>query len=103
MFLSTLCSLQLIIADTFVCVSLSFKINIFEIFSSLNYYDYSLLFGNLYVFFALRGVSIITDVERTQLFIILTAVCAIGTILLCFLRTIKTPYEVLGDLQVDNT
>ncbi|XP_039261374.1 UNC93-like protein MFSD11 isoform X2 [Styela clava] len=47
----------------------------------------SLLIGNLYVYFAWRGVKVIKDAQRVPLFIGLTAISGVGTILMFFLRS----------------
>jgi hypothetical protein len=46
----------------------------------------SLLFGNLYVYFKFVGVTVITADIRTTLFIVLTALGGIGTLLMIGFR-----------------
>lgn len=46
----------------------------------------SLLFGNLYVYFEFVGVTVITADIRTKLFIVLTTLGAIGTLLMIGFR-----------------
>jgi len=47
---------------------------------------YSLLFGNLFVYFKFKGVTVITADMRTTLFIVLTTLGVIGTLLMVGLR-----------------
>ncbi|EDV28265.1 uncharacterized protein TRIADDRAFT_63683 [Trichoplax adhaerens] len=51
--------------------------------------QFSLLFGNLYVFLQLEGVSIISDEYRYIIYSVLTVVCVIGTLGLLTLRKPK--------------
>lgn len=48
---------------------------------------FSLLFGNIFVFFKFQGKSEIDDQTRFVVFGVLLAVCCIGVLLLCFLRS----------------
>ena len=50
----------------------------------------SLLIGNIYVFFAWQGVTLIESSKRVPLFIGLTAICAVGTLSLLVLRSNPT-------------
>ena len=62
----------------------------------------SLLIGNIYVFFAWQGVTVIEDSQRIPLFIGLTAICGVGTLSLLILRSnpsaAKVPNEASTDL-----
>ncbi|RDD37490.1 UNC93-like protein MFSD11 [Trichoplax sp. H2] len=55
--------------------------------------QFSLLFGNLYVFLQLEGVSIISDEYRYIIYSVLTVVCVIGTLGLLTLRKPKVSEE----------
>ena len=46
----------------------------------------SLLFGNMYEYFVFQGQAIITDSERTKLFVVLSAAGLAGTLSLFLLR-----------------
>ena len=87
------------ISFVFFTIGLNLSCFLFEIILFLIGMIYSLVLGNVYVFVAFKGVKVITHAERTQLFIILSSLCAAGMILLIFLRTVKAPYERLDDLQ----
>lgn len=52
----------------------------------------SLLFGNLIVYFLFADETYITSDSRTVLFIILTAACVIGVLLMIFFRQIPTDF-----------
>ena len=57
-------------------------------------YVFSLLFGNIYVYFEFQGEVVIQAHTRTTVFLVLSSVCGAGTLLLIFLRS-KVP--VLAD------
>ena len=46
----------------------------------------SLLFGNAYSYFVLKGADNITDSQRTKLFIGLSGAAALGSLMLLLLR-----------------
>ncbi len=50
-------------------------------------FRFSLLFGNMYIYFEFKGEVIITSQTRTTVFLVLSAVCAGGTLLLLILRS----------------
>ena len=48
---------------------------------------FSMLFGNLFVYFAFKGEQQIEDHTRVIVYIVLSSVCALGVICMFFLRT----------------
>lgn len=64
------------------------------------FFGYSLLFGNIYSYFVLKGSTDITDDERTKLFIGLSGAALLGV--LCFLllrKPVSTDTENLVNLS----
>jgi len=62
----------------------------------------SFLIGNLYVFFAWKGVEVITGAQRVPLFIGFTVVCAIGSLGLLFLIPAKqSSIDIEGEEEED--
>jgi len=61
----------------------------------------SLLIGNIYVYFAWRGVDVIADKQRVPLFIGLTAICGLGTLSLLLLKS--NPVASSVSSEADNS
>nr|CAB3263792.1 UNC93-like protein MFSD11 [Phallusia mammillata] len=61
----------------------------------------SLLIGNIYVFFAWRGVTLIEAAQRIPLYIGLTSICALGTLTLLILRSHSKPASGEEEVQTN--